>query len=44
MTEMGKLKNLKKWLKENGEIIIAYIPVIGLQIVIVLILLNIRIF
>jgi predicted negative regulator of RcsB-dependent stress response len=41
---MGRLKNLKKWLKENGEIIIAYVPVIGLMTIIVLLLLKIRIF
>jgi hypothetical protein len=44
--EMGKIRNLKKWFKENGCIIIAYMPVIGLMTVIVLILLKdlIRIF
>jgi len=43
---MGKIKNLVKWFKENGCIIIAYMPVIGLMTVIVLILLKdlIRIF
>lgn len=41
---MSRLKNLKKWLKENDCIVIAYVPVIGLMTVIVLIVLKIRIF